>query len=130
MVALPGKAILIVDDTEDDRFLLSRLVLRAYNAGPIVVKESAEGAVAYLTDCCRHPETAPCAVLTDLKMPGIGGMGLLEWIKSQPQLQAVRVAIVSNSDLAEEIKMAQSLGASAFFTKYPTAPELKGFLDS
>lgn len=93
-------------------------------------KESAEVAIAYLSNCRRDAGTIPSVVLTDLKMPGIGGMGLLEWIQSRHELRTVRVAVVSNSDLPEEIKMARSLGASAYFTKYPTISELKGFLDS
>jgi DNA-binding response OmpR family regulator len=56
-------------------------------------------------------------VLLDLKLPGLSGFDVLKWIRQHPGLKALRVAMLTPSDLENEIKQAYELGANAFLTK-------------
>jgi CheY-like chemotaxis protein len=42
---------------------------------------------------------------------------VLKWIRQHPGLKALRVAMLTSSDLGQEIKLAYELGANAFLTK-------------
>jgi CheY-like chemotaxis protein len=52
-----------------------------------------------------------------LKMPGMSGFDVLKWLREQPGLKALRVAMLTCSDMPDEIKMAHDLGANIFLTK-------------
>jgi len=56
-------------------------------------------------------------VLLDYNLPGISGEGVLEWIKTQPSLRAVRVVMISSHRDPDAINRAYEAGADAFLTK-------------
>jgi two-component system response regulator len=64
---------------------------------------------------CEISVTA--VVLLDLKLPGLSGFDVLTWIRQHNGMKALRVAMLTSSDLGQEIKMAYKLGANVFLTK-------------
>src|SRR5215472_17065033 len=113
--------ILLVEDSEDNIFLVRHAMRKAGVNTPLEVVTSGEQAIEYLdgtngyTDWQRFP--LPAIVLLDLKMPGISGFEVLKWIRQHPGLKALRVAMLTSSDMPEEIKKAHDLGANVFITK-------------
>jgi CheY-like chemotaxis protein len=113
--------ILLVEDSEDNILLVRHAVHKAGVTTPLEVATSGEQAIDYLggtngySDWHRFP--LPTIVLLDLKMPGMDGFGVLKWIRQQPGLKALRVAMLTSSDMPHEIKMAHDLGANIFLTK-------------
>ena len=67
------------------------------------------------TDWNRFP--LPTVVLLDLKMPGMNGVDVPKWIRQRPGLTALRVAMLTSSDMPSEINLAHDLGANIFLTK-------------
>ncbi len=65
-----------------------------------------------------HPEI----VLLDVMLPRGNGIELLRKIRSDPQLSATRVAVVSAWSSAEDRAAAEEAGADAFIAK-PFTPE-------
>jgi CheY-like chemotaxis protein len=55
------------------------------------VAADGQQAIEYLTAC----EELPCLVLLDLLMPRVGGVAVLRWMRSQPRLANVPVAVIS-----------------------------------
>ena len=114
-------SILVVEDSEDHVLLLQYAFGKAGITNPVKVAGTAEDAIAYLAgtgaylDWNRHP--LPAIVLLDIKLPGLSGFDVLKWIRQHPGLKALRVVMLTSSDLGQEIKMAHELGANAFFTK-------------
>jgi CheY-like chemotaxis protein len=113
--------ILLVEDSEDNVFLVRRAMHKAGITARLEVATTGEQAIEYLrgtngySDWQQFP--LPSIVLLDLKMPGMSGFDVLKWVRQQPGLKALRVAMLTSSDLPTEIKMAHDLGANIFLTK-------------
>jgi CheY-like chemotaxis protein len=113
--------IFVVDDSEDHVFLLNHAFQKAGILHPVQVANNGEDAIAYLEGTGRYSDwkefPLPLTVLLDIKMPGMDGFDVLRWIRQQPGLKALRVAMLTSSDLGQEIKTAYELGANVFLTK-------------
>ncbi|MFN7140756.1 MAG: response regulator [Limisphaerales bacterium] len=126
-MALAGQfTILLLEDQEDDAFLLKRAFKQAGIQAPIqVVQDGLEG-IAYLqgagiySDRNRYP--VPRVILLDLKMPRMGGLEFLEWIEKNPHLRVIPTIVLTSSQLASDVKRAYELKASTFMVK-PTSPD-------
>lgn len=112
--------VLLVDDSEDDRFFMRRALHR--NPKLTVSWEAHDGveALAYLKgqdqfkDRKKYP--LPDLLMVDLKMPRKTGYDLLQWLQSQPFPQMM-VAVISGSFLPEDIDRCFSLGVHAYYKK-------------
>lgn len=113
--------ILVVDDSPDHVMLLELAFKKADIHDPHFAVNSGEDAVSYLAGRDRYADSRnlplPSVVLLDLKMPGMHGFDVLAWIRKQPHLKALRVVILSSSDLQQEINQSYEMGANAFLTK-------------
>lgn len=94
--AFPKKKIMLVDDDEDIRRLLKRIL--GERGFDVCEAESGE-------DCLRRISTEkPSLVLLDRCMPGMDGWEVLRQIKSDRRLRSIKVAILTSIDpTAEEI---------------------------
>jgi DNA-binding NarL/FixJ family response regulator len=84
-----------------------------------VVGEAADGEEG-LELCRQH---RPDVVLTDMRMPGLGGPVLLSRLRQE--LPDTRVLVVSASEKAETLLEAVSAGAAGYVTKRINARELR-----
>ena len=85
---------------------------------------NAEEALAALTAGDR-----PSLVLVDLKMPGMGGFGLLQ-ARTQRKLERVPMLVLSSSADPEDVATAYDLGANAYVEKPKTMTEFRDFADT
>ena len=53
----------------------------------------------------------------DLKMPKLGGFGLLEWLKTRPDLNAIVIVVLTGSGLPADQQKALDLGADDYYVK-------------
>lgn len=107
--------VLLVEDDPDDVFLTVRAMRQAGLPEPAYIARDGEAAVDYLAKL--EPEQLPDLVLLDIKLPMKNGFEVLEWIRSQPALQSLRVAILSGSNLESDRARAAELNAIAYFVK-------------
>ena len=109
---MPGECILVVDDEADLASSCQRLLAsKGYEATAV---GSGEAAMAHIQ------EHDPQLVITDLKMPGLDGMELLQWIKeTQPEIQVIMMTAFSS---VEHAVAAIRLGATDFVPK-PFTPD-------
>jgi CheY-like chemotaxis protein len=123
---------LIVDDDPDDLFFLRRLLAKAKIPNNVVSFENPLGAIDYLELECRNPNPlfVPCAILTDLNMPGKNGFELTQWIRRHPRLKDARILMISDSEEPENEAKAKEAGANRFLRKFPTAPILRVALEN
>jgi len=102
-----AKRILVVDDFEDSRFSLSRLLeIEGYE-----VLEAADGAQAIEKALGESPDL----ILMDLSLPVIDGMSATRKIKAQ--LEQVPVIALSAHDGAEYQNKAKEAGCDDYVTK-------------
>ena len=113
--------ILVVEDSEDQVFLLRHAFKNVGIINPVQVVSCGEDAIDYLSGAGRYSDwkefPLPSMVLLDLNLPGLNGLDVLRWIRQQPGLRALRVAMLTSSDLSQEINAAYEAGANVFLTK-------------
>jgi CheY-like chemotaxis protein len=119
---VPDQAlILVVEDREDD----IRLIRKAFQQGsvlnPLQVVRIGKEAIAYLSGVDKYANRAeyplPELVLLDLKMPGLDGFDVLQWVRQQPGLKALRIVVLTSSDHIEDVNRTYELGANSFLVK-------------
>ena len=99
--------VLIVEDEENERVGLAELVSRwGY---------STETAVDGVEALEKVAAWSPAIVVTDLKMPRMGGMELIERLESQPQ--TLTVVVVTAQGTIDSAVQAMRMGAYDYITK-------------
>ncbi len=120
MTAAP---ILQVEDDQNDVTLLAYAFNKARITTAVQVVNDGRQAMDYLagtgqfSDRTKYP--LPCLLLLDLKLPGVSGFELLEWIRQQPALRTLVVIVFTSSSRPEDIERAYSLGANSCIVKPP-----------
>jgi len=120
-VSRDGALILLVEDDPNDASLIKRAFRKANLANPVRHVEDGDQAVAYLAgdgeyaDRSRHP--LPVLVLLDLKLPRRSGLEVLAWIRAQPGLKRLPVAVLTSSRESADINGAYDIGANSYLVK-------------
>lgn len=123
------ETVLIIEDEEHDVDFLKRAFQRAGIANPIQIAVNGEQAMAYLTgrgeyaDRIKYPY--PRLIISDLKMPQMGGLELLRWIHANPRYRIVPTIVLTSSTSQEDVEAAFASGASAYFVKPVAFSELE-----
>ena len=113
--------ILVVEDNDNDITLIRRTLTKARLPNPLRFVGSGEEAIGYLSRAGTYSDTQnyplPALVLLDLKLPGMDGFGVLQWIRQQPHFSDLRVVVLTSSHSLRDIKKAYRLGANSFLVK-------------
>jgi CheY-like chemotaxis protein len=119
------RPIIVVDETDTDRFLFTRLLTKAGFKNPLVFFSEASKVLGFLESVASTD--VPFALLSDLKILGGDGFEIVRWVQAHPQLSGMRLAIISGSDNPADLRQADELGVK-FFNKFPPASALEAFL--
>jgi DNA-binding response OmpR family regulator len=122
------RAILLIEDNEDDTFLMKRALKEAGFTNALHVVQDGEQAVEYLDGTGRLGDREgyplPALIFLDLKLPGKSGHEVLTWLRAQSHLDATVVVVLTSSDEGPDVKKAYSLGADSYLVKPPTGDKL------
>jgi len=122
------RPILAAEDEETDRFILNLAFERAQLPHPLVTVCSGKECVDYLSgveSCVDRPlHPLPALLLLDLKMPGMHGFEVLEWLVTRPKFKDLPVVVLSSSSDASDIQKALQLGARDYIVKPHSLDEL------
>lgn len=106
--------ILVVDDDPAMREMLTRMLMHHH----ATVREAVNGYDALQKICAEHYDL----VISDIRMPEMDGMSLLQWIKKQsPHLEVVMMTGYHHADL---VLQAMREGAADYLSKPFTSKEL------
>jgi len=111
-----------VDDNPDEAFLFERALFRNGIKGwEYQHLIGASEATEYLSRA-KELGTLPDLLVIDVRMPGMNGLDLLEWVVEHcPEVPAV---MLTSSDLLEDRLRARDLGSIGYFVKSPKHEEL------
>jgi CheY-like chemotaxis protein len=120
--------ILLVEDNEDDVFLMTRALNAAHIENPMSVVEDGQQAVDYLSGAGpfadRDAYPLPVIVFLDLKLPIMMGLEVLAWIRADPKFADIIVVVLTSSNEPSDLKEAYRLGANSYVVKPPDADQL------
>lgn len=120
------RTILLIEDESSDAELLLRGFDKAKVLNPIVHLSSGDEALRYLagrgefSDRIKFP--LPALILLDLKLPGMTGMQLLQWMHVQGEIKRIPLVVLTADDRQETVNAAYDLGANSYLVK-PGKPD-------
>ncbi len=110
--------ILLVDDSQADADVFETALKQASARARVYWVATGEEALDFLRQRGRFAGVGPVQiVILDLHLPGQDGLTILRAIKSDPDLSRKPVIMLTSSTSQDEIDLAYSLGANAYFRK-------------
>jgi len=113
--------ILLVEDDENDVFLIKRAFRLLNLPHSLQVVQDGEAAINYLggKEPYENPELypLPSLILLDLKLPRLSGLEVLQWIRQQVELKRMLVIVLTASQEAPDVNQAYDLGANSYLVK-------------
>jgi CheY-like chemotaxis protein len=106
-------AVWLIDDDEDDHFIIQRVMLRAKI--PVLLR-CFPNAVAAMEELRSNDCVSPDLIICDLKMPALSGDTFVRWLRSTRHA-SIPVVMRSTSELERDIASAYESGANAFVRK-------------
>jgi CheY-like chemotaxis protein len=119
---MSAKKILVVDDDEEDRFIIHDGFTEVGAEDIVHYEEDGERALQYLESCIAQ-KSLPCLIILDLNMPRLNGTQTLRAIKSDQRLRDIHVLIYSTSLNRIEKEECMLLGAEEYIIKPLTFSE-------
>lgn len=114
------KTLLLVEDTEDNRFMMRRLLeMEGYR---VVEARNGEEAV----NVAKNEK--PALILMDLSLPIIDGLAATKLIRRIPEFKDVPIIAVSAHDIADFQEEALTAGCNSYITKPIDFGELENLI--
>jgi CheY-like chemotaxis protein len=121
-MSLTPPQVVLVEDNEDDVFLLRRALQKAQLEVSLHLLQDGQEALDYFERLAAQPATKaslPDLVLLDLKLPFVPGFDVLTFIRNQPQLRDLNVIVLTSSAELRDQERATELNAHGYFVKPP-----------
>jgi len=113
--------ILIAEDDENDAIILERALRKVGFANPFHFCRDGTEVIAYLRgdEPYNNRQTFPFPriVITDLKMPKMGGIEILKWLYEHPDCSLIPKIVLTASRQACDVKEAYKWGANSYLVK-------------
>jgi two-component system, response regulator len=106
--------ILLVEDNPDDEALTLRALKKQNILNDIVIVRDGVEALEFLL---APDKPLPSLVLLDLKLPKVGGLEVLQRIRSEPRTRLLPVVLLTSSDEDRDVMDGYRLGANSYVRK-------------
>jgi CheY-like chemotaxis protein len=121
-----AKAVLVVEDDEDDFFLTDR-TLRRFTTGKVLHVENGRAAIEYLlgqggyADRVRFP--LPEIMFLDLKMDQVNGHEVLAAVRENPPKPLPKIFVLTGSNEPKDRELVKNSGVAAGYLVKPLSAE-------
>ena len=113
--------ILLVEDDAGDAALIGHAIEKNGILNPIQHISNGDQALALLAGVNEYADRKtyplPVLILLDLKLPGMGGLELLRWLRQQRDIRRIPVVVHTTDDDPQTINSAYDAGANSFLVK-------------
>lgn len=110
--------ILLIDDNSSDVVLIRKALRTTGSESKLTVKEDGRIAMDYLlTEANVLNYLRPDLIILDLELPGMDGLKLLEFLKTNIRLKRIPVVVLTDSNSVKDISDAYNLYANCFIIK-------------
>jgi CheY-like chemotaxis protein len=110
--------ILLIEDNPDHVELIVKALRDNNVLSEVHVVTSGEQAIDFLYQRGEYANAAPPGlILLDIKLPGMDGIELLRWIKTDPKLKRIPVVVLSTSEREKDIVGCYNSGANSYIIK-------------
>ena len=127
----PQPTILLVEDNEDDVFLMIRALKAAGVELPLQTVGDGRLALDYLSGVGAYRDRSlypvPGLILLDIKLPQLSGLEVLRWLRAEPDLRRTVVIILTSSNHPGDVRQAYDLGANSYIVKPASFQQLVEF---
>jgi CheY-like chemotaxis protein len=123
------KNVLLIDDNEIDNFINERIITSSKFADQVTVKNSADGALAFLRTIAADSPDMPELIFLDLNMPVKDGFGFLQDFANldDHMKNKIKVIVLSSSISPDDINKAST---NPYVFKYINKPLSEKYLDA
>jgi CheY-like chemotaxis protein len=115
------RTILLVEDESTDAALLLRGFEKARVLNPVIHLTNGDEALGYLAGVGEYADRSkyplPALILLDLKLPGMTGIQLLQWMRIQGEIKRIPVVVLTSDSNPDTINAAYDLGANSYLVK-------------
>jgi CheY-like chemotaxis protein len=119
------RQVLLIDDNSDDAIILLRVFSKIAPEISLHIARSGVEALSYLKGEDRFADRKiyplPSLLIVDLKMPGMDGFDLIQWVRTESDLRELPIVVLSSSKDPADVSRVHQLGANAFHVK-PSDP--------
>jgi CheY-like chemotaxis protein len=113
--------ILIAEDDENDAIILERALRRVGFENPFRFCRDGAEVIEYLQGEGRFQNRKeypfPSLLITDLKMPKLGGIEILKWLYHHPDCNLLPKIVFTASKQASDVQEAYKWGANSYLVK-------------
>ncbi len=113
--------VLIAEDEPNDAILLRYALERCNISAQIQIVSNGAEVMDYFKREGKFADQGlfsfPTIMFLDLKMPGMNGFDVLEWVKHHPEFRVIPTIILSASAQDRDIWSAYALGANSYMVK-------------
>jgi CheY-like chemotaxis protein len=113
--------ILLVEGCALDLALTCDLFASAGITNPVVAVRDGTDAMTLLADSLEGFGPLPAVMFTDLKLLHVDGLGLVDWVRQQPEFDGMKVFVLSGSEDPANRRLALAAGADGYLNKFPEA---------
>jgi len=127
--AMKKPTVLLVEDSEDDAYLFNwRFEQSGATCAVKHVLDGAEAIEFLDRTLSTNPESLPCIIFLDLKMPVMNGFEVLIWLQQHEAFSHIPVVVLSGSDQSSDKERACQLGATDYLVKPLKVGDIQKFL--
>lgn len=113
--------ILIAEDDENDAIILERALRKVGFENPFRFCRDGTEVLEYLKAEGKYQDRRefpfPRVLITDLKMPKMGGLEILKWLHDHPECNVIPKVVFTASKQASDIQEAYKFGANSYLVK-------------
>ncbi len=128
---MESKHILLVEDNEGDIVLTTEALEATSLTFTLTIRRDGKAAIEYLKDCVTNDSADSVdIILLDVNLPKKNGHEVLEYVKSNRQMQHIPVIMLTTSSAENDIQRAKKFDVNGYIIKPAEAENLFELIDA